>query len=107
MDPVLPLLAHPPPYASPLNKEHFHWGTSHPTTASKGSLDEVAGKARETLKNHHDQTEVHEPEDGQTMEKKQEVWDDTNDSEATRVNSSVSQEQAINKHLSAFQSTAI
>jgi hypothetical protein len=66
--------------------------------SSKGDLDTVASKARETLAQHHAETE--QPNDGQTMHKQNEVWDQGNDDEAERVDDQFKSSDIINKHLS-------
>jgi hypothetical protein len=69
--------------------------------STKGDLDSSASKARETLAQHHAQTE--EPNDGQTMQKQKEVWDQGNDDEAERVDDQFTSADVINKHLSKYR----
>lgn len=97
MSPPLPLVAHPPTYPSEPDQSLYSFGQAHPVISSKGDLDSQASKARQTLAEHHAQTE--EPGDDQKMEKKQEKWDQTNADEAERIDDQFTSADAINKHL--------
>lgn len=100
MHPALPLLKSPPSYASHPTKADFSFGHSHPMIGTKADLDSSASKARKTLAEHHDVAV--QPNDGQTMGKKSEVFDKGNDDEAERTDDQFDSESAINKHLSKF-----
>lgn len=73
----LPLLATPP-------TPHYSFGQDHPVLAAK---DINADKSRQTLAEHHADTEV---------------WDDSNQAEADRVDGEFRDEAAVNTHLSEF-----
>ncbi|KAL7424757.1 hypothetical protein Q5752_000441 [Cryptotrichosporon argae] len=92
-DPPLPLLYRPPVYSG---DSKYEFGHAHPVIGTKGDLDSAASKARETLAEHHAQTEL---PDGQTMQQKQEVWDANNQDEAERVDDGFTTADKINAHL--------
>ncbi|KAK8865996.1 hypothetical protein IAR55_001147 [Kwoniella newhampshirensis] len=94
--PPLPLLGHPPTYL-PGGKENYDFGTAHPVIGNKGDLDSAASKSREILAQHHAQEM--DGNDGQSMEKKDEVWDKSNADEAERVDDQFTSEGSITKHL--------
>jgi hypothetical protein len=81
-----------------LTKDAFFFGPSHPIISSKGDLETVGAKARRTLAEHHAPTK--EANDGQSMEKKREVWDRDDQGEAERVDNLFGSADLINKHLS-------
>lgn len=97
MHPPLPLLTQNPTYGNS-DKSAYSFGQDHPVMSSKGDLDSKASRARETLAQHHAQTE--EPNNGQTMAKKQDIYDSTNQDEAERVDDQFRTEESITQHLS-------
>jgi hypothetical protein len=100
LTPPLPLLKSTPTYSSNPSESRslYTFGKSHPVLSTKGDLDDSASKARETLAQHHAETE--QPNDGQTMKKQVEKWDKGNDDEAERVDDQFTSSDAINTHLS-------
>jgi len=98
LHPPLPLIVSPPTYPSNPSQQHYSFGQAHPVISSKGDLDSSASKSRQTLAEHHAQTE--KAHDGQEMEKKDEVWDQDNQGEAERVDDSFTSADKINQHLS-------
>lgn len=95
--PPLPLLNHPPTYPDTPDRSHYSFGQAHPVISTKGDLDSAASKSRQTLAEHHAQTE--EPSADQAMRKQVEKWDSSNQDEAERVNDQFSTEASINQHL--------
>ena len=100
--PPLPLLSKPPTYPDRPKKSHYSFGKAHPVIGTKGDLDSSASRARETLAEHHAQTEL--SSDDQDMEKQNEIWDNDNQGEAERVNNDLSTSEAISRHLSESHS---
>ena len=66
--------------------------------STKGDLDSSASKARQTLAEHHAQTEL--ANEGQRMNQQNEKWDNDNQDEAERVDDSFTSSDKINEHLS-------
>lgn len=102
-DVPLPLIDRPPTYVDPLTAGAFDWGDEHPAAQAKGNLDEKADHSRTILQDHHAQVELRgdEENDGKKNDElAKDHWDADNASEVARVNSGVSTEADINKHLS-------
>ncbi|ORY33680.1 hypothetical protein BCR39DRAFT_563820 [Naematelia encephala] len=97
MSPPLPLLSSPPSYPENPSQQHYSFGQDHPVLSGKADLDQSAGTARDTLAQHHADTEQHGNDDAKDSGKGK--WDSTNDDEAKRVDSQFSNEQAITEHL--------
>jgi len=67
---------------------------------TKGDLESSATQSRKTLAEHHQTTELANP--GQKMQQKKEVWDDSNEDEAERVDDDFTSSERITSHLSEF-----